>query len=281
MLYMHNPYSFEKINSTIIQSGANNEREKLEFGCLRESFSMSYGRSLNATVVAELLLVGILVSGCEGPAPDSSGTYTVFQNDSLSFNIAENTDANDSVQWGIVQRPIYGDLLTSSLLPGSPVVTYMPNSVGTENTPVCPFVDSFTYTTEGGSTSDVQTIEINVLCASTADYYNGVKVTNNKLSFGDQNSVPVAANMQFQVLVGQDQQIQLSGYDSDEGPSSLSFELTSNAVLENGVLAGIAPDLHYFPAADCPYRDEFNYRVFDGLNYSTTATVVLYVACIY
>ncbi len=84
-----------------------------------------------------------------------------------------------------------------------------------------------------------------------------------------QNQKPVANNQTLTAIFNTPIQITLTGSDKDG--DRLTFSVNSQP--ENGQLIGIEPTLTYTPNQGFDGTDSFTFRVFDGLDYSATATV--------
>ena len=154
------------------------------------------------------------------------------------------TDADDdSLTYSIVTVPAHGTL-TGKL----PNLKYNPadNYFGE---------DSFTFkANDGALDSNVATVTITII---------GV------------NDGPVAYNQDITVAQdSSDNPIMLNVADADGDP--LSFTIVSS--VSHGTLSGKAPDLRYTPAPGYSGKDDFSYRVNDGVLNSKLATVKITIS---
>ena len=161
------------------------------------------------------------------------------RNTNKSFSVVVNDYINDTLTYSVIQAPNHGTLTGTA-----PNYTYEPNFdyQGT---------DSFTYKANDGTfDSNIATVDIIVNDAPTAD---------------DQN-ISVSMNTSANIT--------LTGNDSEGQP--LTFTIISSP--SHGVLTGTPPDCIYAPNTDFTGSDSFTFVSFDGLSYSTIATVILNVS---
>ena len=87
------------------------------------------------------------------------------------------------------------------------------------------------------------------------------------------NNMPVATGAQISVTYETTKQIVLSASDIDG--DTLSYTRTSTP--SHGVLSGTAPNLTYTPDADYTGSDHFDFKVSDGIDDSSIATITIEV----
>lgn len=87
----------------------------------------------------------------------------------------------------------------------------------------------------------------------------------------DVNDPPVAYSQDIVTEEGESLAITLTAFDEDG--DDLTYEILSGP--DNGTLTGTAPNLTYTPNEDFTGADRFTFRVFDGVAYSDTATIII------
>ena len=129
---------------------------------------------------------------------------------------------------------------------------------------------SVTYnrTIQSGSVGGTHTV-VNTVYGDYLGITDSVTVTVNTL-----NAKPVANNQSLSTLEDTPLNIVLTG--SDANPSqTLSFEVVGSP--SNGTLSGTAPNLTYTPNLNYNGSDLFTFKVFDGFEYSSNATITIQV----
>jgi hypothetical protein len=146
-----------------------------------------------------------------------------------------------NLTYAVATDPTHGDLVGAAN-----VWTYTPDDgyLG---------VDTFTFTVNDGlATSDPVTVSINVT-----------------------NEVPVADDQSLLIAANSNVVITLTGSDTDNGPSSLTYIVGTPA---NGDLVGASNVLTYTPNPDFAGTDSFTFTVTDGVATSAVATVSIAVS---
>jgi len=87
----------------------------------------------------------------------------------------------------------------------------------------------------------------------------------------DVNDPPVAYSQDIVTKLEEPIAITLTAFDEDG--DDLTYEILSGP--DHGTLTGAAPNLTYTPNDDFTGADRFTFRVFDGLAYSNTATIII------
>ena len=147
-----------------------------------------------------------------------------------------------SLTYHIVTNPAHGTLSGTA-----PNETYTPN-------PGYHGSDSFTFTVNNGTnTSPAATVTLNVAA--------GVPTAN-----------PQSVNVAFNTATA----VTLTGSDPDSPPLTLNYAVTANPA--HGSLSGTAPNLTYTPNTGYHGSDSLTFKVSNGINISSAATVTLNVA---
>ena len=192
-----------------------------------------------ATNGSKLSLVKTISIIVNGIPVAQSMSIETPRNTNKSFSVVVNDYANDTMTYSIIQAPAHG-VITGT----APNYVFEPyfDFQGT---------DSFTYKVNDGTfDSNIATVDIIV------------------------NDPPTADDQTISVSMNVSTNITLTGNDS-EG-HSLTFTVISSP--SHGSLTGTAPNLVYAPNADFTGSDSFTFVSFDGLSYSSIATVNLTVS---
>lgn len=161
------------------------------------------------------------------------------RNTNKAFSVVVNDYAYDTMTYTIVQAPAHG--VVTGTAPNYVFEPYF-DYQGT---------DSFTFKVNDGTfDSNIATVDIIV------------------------NDPPTADDQTIAVSMNVSSNITLTGNDSEGHP--LTFTIVSSP--SHGSLTGTAPDIVYAPSVDFTGSDSFTFVCFDGLSYSSIATVNLNVS---
>ena len=128
----------------------------------------------------------------------------------------------------------------------------------------------YTKSLPAGSVGGTHTVDNTVIGTSDTTYItDSVTVTVNTI-----NAKPIANNQSLVTNEDTPLSITLTGSDADAG-QSISYVNVGNP--SNGSLSGTEPSLIYTPNPDFNGTDSFTFRVFDGFEYSSYATITIQV----
>jgi hypothetical protein len=193
----------------------------------------------NRWAITGIVITYRVDTGNEVPVADPQNVQTL-PDTAVEITLIGSDFEGSDLTYTIADTPIHG-LLTGA----TNVWTYTPTT-GYEG------ADSFTFTVnDGADTSIPATVSISVT-----------------------NELPVATAQSVEVLRNTPLNITLTGTDTD-GPSNLTFSVVTGPTY--GLLSGTEPNLIYTPDNGYVGADFFTFEAFDGLGYSSAATVTVSV----
>lgn len=189
--------------------------------------------------------VSYTVPGTPNTAPGADSFEVTVAEDGQAAATLSGSDAEgDTLTYTVVSPPGKGTLTGSGA-----DLTYRPSSNANGT-------DSFTYrVSDGALQSGLATVSITITPVSDAPVATAKSVTTT-----EDTSVPVV----------------LAGTDADGDPLTYSIVTAPG----KGTLVGTPPNLTFQPAANLSGSDSFTFRVFDGVLYSSPATVTLNITAV-
>jgi hypothetical protein len=204
--------------------------------------ALSAMRGNNPDMVIDNFSVSVIPS--EAPTAHAQ-SVTVEPNTPKAITLTGSDPDNDPLTFEIVTQPTYGTLTGTA-----PEVTYTPPA--SPEPGVYPVTVRFTPT----DTANYNTVDGSV---------DVTVIEPNTPPVADAQSVTTTANMPLDIT--------LSGGDADADP--LTYAVVTGPA--SGTLSGTAPNLTYTPNADYTGDDSFTFKVNDGTEDSTSATVSITV----
>lgn len=183
------------------------------------------------------------VSGAHAPVANAQ-SVSMNVNVATDITLTGYDSQGHNLSYSIATQPAHGELSGSA-----PNLTYTPTTDYTG-------ADTFTFTVNDGSAdSTPATVSITISTPAPG------------------NNAPTANSQSVSTTEGVAKAITLTGFDPDN--DSLTYAIVAQPT--NGTLSGTPPNVTYTPNSNYSSSESFTFRVYDGTEYSTAATVTVTV----